>query len=156
MQKSDRVLTQWTGLIPQFELGNTNVSQASVGWHIAHSCLVINSIVGALKKSNPADYRWKFSLSYLYVTLRGSFPRGRGKAPERVIPMGEITPDMLNDLITKSLNALNEIPGLPKNVHFKHPLFGLLNKKSTIHFLQIHTNHHDKIIKDIISQTIKA
>ena len=150
MDKLTKAVTQITGLIPQHEINNPLVSQASVGWHIAHSCLVINSIVGALKKSNPADYRWKFSMPHLYVTIRGGFPRGRGKAPERVMPLGEISPETLHDLVSKSQNALAELPGLPKNAHFKHPLFGLLNKKSTIRFLEIHTHHHVKIINDIV------
>jgi hypothetical protein len=150
MDKLAQVVTQIAGFIPQYEINNSLVSKASVGWHIAHSCLVINSIVGALKKSNPADYRWKFSMSYLYVTIRGGFPRGRGKAPERVMPLGEINPETLRDLVSKSQNALAELPGLPKNVHFKHPFFGMLNRNATIRFLEIHTNHHVKIMKDII------
>lgn len=150
MEKLERVVTQITALIPQYEKSNANVSQASAGWHIAHSYLVINSIVAALKKSNPSDYRWKFSLPHLYVTLRGDFPRGKGKAPERVIPMGEINAEILEGLSTKTQNMLAEIEALEKNVHFKHPLFGLLNKKSTIRFLEIHTRHHLEIIRDII------
>lgn len=150
MDKLAQAVTQITGLIPQYEINNPLVSQASVGWHIAHSCLVINSIVGALKKSNPADYRWKFSMPYLYVTIRGGFPRGRGKAPERVMPLGEINTATLQELVKKSENALAELPGLPKNAHFKHPLFGLLNKKNTIRFLDIHTRHHVNIIRDIV------
>jgi hypothetical protein len=150
MEKIERAFAQISALVPRHETSNTNVSKASVGWHIAHCCLVINSIAGALKKSNPDDYRWKFSFPHFYVTLRGDFPRGKGKAPERVVPMGEINTETLQDLIIRSKSALAEIPGLPKNAHFKHPLFGLLNTKATIRFLEIHTRHHYKIIQDIL------
>jgi hypothetical protein len=150
MKKLSKALTEISGLVPQYELCNFSISKASVGWHIAHSCLVINSIAGALKKSDPSVYRRKFSFPFLYVSLIGSFPRGKGKAPERVVPVGEINPETLQTLISRSQSALSEIPGLAKNAHFKHPLFGLLNKKSTIRFLEIHTVHHYKIIRDII------
>ena len=36
------------------------------------------------------------------------------------------------------------------NAYFRHLIFGYLNKKRTIRFLQIHTAHHLKIIKDIL------
>ena len=36
------------------------------------------------------------------------------------------------------------------NAYFRHLIFGNLNKKRTIRFLQIHTAHHLKIIQDIL------
>jgi hypothetical protein len=150
MNKLIQAVNQLEAFIPKCEAINSSISQASVGWHIAHSCLVINSISGALKKSNPADYKWKFNLAHFYIRLRGNFPRGKGKAPERVVPREEITTEAFQKLFQQTKDVLGEIPGLDNNVHFKHPYFGLLNKKSTIHFLEIHTRHHLKIIKDIL------
>jgi hypothetical protein len=50
-------------------------------------------------------------------------------------------------LVTKNLESFND---LEKNSFFIHPLFKQLNKKQTIKFLKLHTNHHFKIIKDIL------
>ena len=50
-------------------------------------------------------------------------------------------------LVTKNLESFND---LEKNSFFIHPLFKQLNKKQTIKFLKLHTNHHLKIIKDIL------
>lgn len=150
MKILEQAVSKLASFNSQFESNNQAVSQASVGWHIAHSFLVINSIVTALKKSNPSDYKWKFSLPHLYVSIRGDFPRGRGKAPDRVVPREEINLQNLQQLADQTTQALAEIPSLPNNAHFKHPLFGLLNKKATIRFLEIHTRHHSKIIDDIL------
>lgn len=155
MKKLTQVIHSLTASAPHFEVCNKEISQASVGWHIVHSYLVITSIVTALKKSNPADYKWKFSLPHLYVSIRGDFPRGRGKAPERVVPREEINLQNLQQLADQTTKALAEIPSLPNNAHFKHPLFGLLNKKATIRFLEIHTRHHQKIIEDILRKREK-
>jgi hypothetical protein len=148
MNKLVQAVNQLEAFIPKYEADNKSISQAKVGWHIAHSCLVINSISGALKKSNPADYKWKFNLAHLYIRLRGNFPRGKAKAPERVVPKEEITAGGLELLILQAKNAIAELPALDRDVHFKHPYFGLLNKKSTIRFLEMHTRHHLKIIQD--------
>lgn len=152
MKKLTQVIQSLTASAPHFELSNKDISKASVGWHIAHSYLVITSIVTVLKKSNPADYKWKFSLPHLYVLIRGDFPRGQGKAPERVIPREEINTEVLQRYADQTTEALAELPSLPVNAHFKHPYFGLLNKKATIRFLEIHTKHHGKIIEDIIGK----
>lgn len=150
MKQLEEAVSLLTSFIPRYEISNTRVSQASAGWHIAHSLLVINSIVSALQKSDPADFKRSFSLPRLYVWFRGDIPRGRGKAPERVKPVGDITPEFLQELATKTRLALGELPKVQKNAHFKHPYFGMLNKKSTTWFLKIHTAHHNKIIQDIL------
>jgi hypothetical protein len=47
--------------LSNYEATNLQVSQSTVGWQIEHSLLTINGIVGAIQKSNPKDYNWKFS-----------------------------------------------------------------------------------------------
>ena len=44
---------------------------------------------------------------------------------------------------------------LHANSNFKHPYFGVLNLKMTKRFLEIHTNHHLKIIKEILQSNNK-
>ena len=46
-------------------------------------------------------------------------------------------------------NSLVDLETLNANSYFTHPYFGDLNLKKTIWFLNLHTNHHLKIIKDI-------
>jgi hypothetical protein len=49
----------------------------------------------------------------------------------------------------KIKNSLVDLETLNANSYFTHPYFGDLNLKKTIWFLNLHTNHHLKIIKDI-------
>ncbi len=129
---------------------NSTVSSSSVGWHIEHSLMVINSIVGALEKSNPTEYKWKLNKWRVIVLSFKRIPRGRGKAPKNVIPEVDITLDALKQSFEKTRQTIQKIENLKANNYFKHPYFGDLNLKPTTLFLSIHTNHHLKIIKDII------
>ena len=129
---------------------NITVSHASVGWHIEHSLMVISAIVGALEKSNPTEYKWKFNKWRMIVMGLKVIPRGRGKAPKNVIPEGEITLETLKQTFEKTRQTIQTIESLQSNNYFKHPYFGDLNLKPTTRFLALHTKHHLKIIKDII------
>ncbi len=41
---------------------------------------------------------------------------------------------------------------LPENVYFNHHVFGMLTKKQTLRFLEIHTKYHLKIVNDILKK----
>ncbi len=130
---------------------NTNVSAASVGWHIEHSLLVANGIISALKKSDPAQYKWQFNFPrFVVMTVLNKIPRGRGKAPESVRPKGDFTIESLKAKAEATIERLSELNGIDSNSNFKHPYFGQLNLKLAIQFIEIHTQHHLNIIDDIL------
>jgi hypothetical protein len=129
---------------------NTTVSKASVGWHIEHSLKVLTQIIDAVEKSDPEKYKWCFNLKSTLVLSFNKIPRGKGKAPKTVIPEVNITGDTLKHHVEKTRFMINKIENLHPNHYFKHPYFGDMNLKPTKKFLGIHTNHHLKIIKDII------
>ncbi len=126
------------------------VSLASVGWHVQHSLLVISQIITRMKGSDPAVYKWKFNLARSYVYLWGRIPRGRGKAPELVVPKGPINSEEISRHLLLARNAIGELPALHTNNFIKHPYFGELNLKQVQTFLIIHTQHHLKIIEDVL------
>ncbi len=130
---------------------NLKVSQATVSWQIDHCLKVINSVCEALKSSNPEEYKWKFNHIRTLIFFKGSIPRGKVKAPKTVQSYDTITLENLNDQIVITKILLQEIKQLPAKSNFTHPFFGVLNLKQTVKFLNLHTNHHVKIIKDIIS-----
>ena len=127
------------------------VSSQNVGWHIQHSLLVINQIIIALEQSKPKEYKWKFNFWRLVVMGRNKIPRGKGKAPSRVIPRETITKELLESTINDTKNRINHLDGLERNHFFTHPFFGDLNLKPTVQFINLHTQHHIDIIRDVLS-----
>lgn len=150
MKKLLLLLTQLENNIANASITNTNISQASIGWHIEHTLLVINKVVEALEKSNPADYKSKFSFFKIIIFITKKIPRGKVKAPKHVQPTNNYTTESLTKHIQLAQAAINKITLLQPNNYFDHPIFGKLNLKKTIPFLNIHTQHHLNIINDII------
>lgn len=129
---------------------NLDISMVDVAWHIDHSLKVVNGVCNALINSDPEIYNKNFNVTRLMSFTFGFMPRGRGKASEAVMPPDEIkTEDILLQLKTVK-EKLTEIVVLESNSNFNHPVFGQLNKGQTKRFLEIHTEHHIKIIKDIL------
>lgn len=137
--------------LDHFNKTNTEVSEKGVDWHLDHTLRVINGISGILIESKPEDYKWKFNFYKTAILLKGSIPRGKGKAPKRVVATSEIIKTDVVNQIEIAKNLLPQLKKLPKKSNFNHPYFGMLNLKETQKFLKIHTNHHLKIINDIIA-----
>lgn len=150
MEKLNNLINELEQHILFLDKTNASVSKASVGWHIEHSLKVLTQIIDAIEKSDPNTYKWRFNLIGTLVLSFNKIPRGKGKAPKTVIPEGNITHDTLKHHVEKTRLAINKIENLHPNHYFKHPYFGDMNLKPTKKFLSIHTNHHLKIIKDII------
>lgn len=130
---------------------NVKISKASVGWHLDHSLKVINSVYGVLKSSNPGDYKPEFNGLRLFTFTLGFFPRGKAKSPKRVLPPEIIVKEDIENQLEKAIENMSMVASLEDNQFFTHPLFTQLNKKQTLKFLRLHTNHHIKIVKDILS-----
>jgi hypothetical protein len=127
-----------------------SISNSSVGWHIEHSLKVIIQVAQALEKSNPDTYKWQFNTNKFLIFIINRIPRGKAKAPKVVVPEGDVTTEALTQSFEKVRIATTKFEKLKPNNYFKHPYLGNLNLKSTTKFLSIHTNHHFKIINDII------
>ena len=149
-EKLNLVLKTLESHIENHSITNTKISNGNVAWHLDHSLKVINSVITTVQSSDPKTYKNNFSfLGKLFFTL-GFFPRGKAKAPKYVRPPEVI---LKEDLISQTELAKNNakiIAGLDKNAYFKHPLFGNVNTTRIYKFLLLHTNHHLKIINDIL------
>lgn len=151
MYQLERLLNELESYIPVYDKENTLVSASTVGWQIAHSFLVINEVVGQIKKSNPKNYKWKFNKNrFLAQTILRKIPRGRVRAPKEVQPFEEINLKHLRSQLETTRNNVAGLQLLEAKKYFTHPFMGDLNLKTTIDFLALHTKHHLKIIKDML------
>ncbi len=149
-KSSNNYINQIEHFIPKYEFENPKVSKASIGWHLDHSLKVINNVIGSLQNSDPAEYQNNFSfLGKVFFTL-GFFPRGKAKAPTHVLPAEHVTKADLLSQLEKAKTNIETIKNLNQNGYFKHPMFGHVNTKRVNRFLMLHTNHHLKIIRDIL------
>ncbi|MEM5563653.1 DUF1569 domain-containing protein [Psychroserpens sp. AS72] len=150
--KINSLLNNLEAHIENHTVSNPKISKSDVAWHIDHSLKVINRVCETLQSSDPETYKNNFSfLGKVFFTL-GFFPRGKAKAPKYVIPPETISKEDLISQILLAKTNVNSIASLDKNAYFKHPLFGNVNSSRIYRFLELHTNHHLKIIGDIVGK----
>ena len=150
MNKLNSLLDKFEAQITNYSKFNQTISEGNVGWHIVHSCLVISSVCTVVCKSDPTAYIKRFSFKAFIVLLLNSFPRGKAKAPSFTMPSQELSLASILQSIQASRNSIEALTKADKNQYFTHPIFGDLNTGQTFKFLGVHTNHHLKIIKDIL------
>ena len=129
---------------------NDVVSKSDVAWQIDHSLKVLNLVSDSIINSNPEDYKWRFNKWRLLFFTLGYIPRGKGRAPKIVKPPEIISLDDLKAQLQLAYKNVDGLKPLHKNANFTHFIFGQLNRDKTIQFLKLHTNHHLKIIRDIL------
>jgi hypothetical protein len=66
------------------------------------------------------------------------------------MPSEELSPTSILKSIQAARASIEALSKADKNQYFTHPIFGDLNTGQTFKFLGVHTNHHLKIIKDIL------
>ncbi len=150
MKPLHHILLQLENHIPNLDKTNSKVSNSTVGWQIDHCLLVINGIIEQLEISNPKEYQPKWNFPKFMVFTTGKIPRGKAKAPKVVIPTQVATQEELKAKLEVAKNNILKLNSFSENSFFKHPFFKDLNVKQTEKFLVIHTQHHLKIIQDIL------
>lgn len=138
--------------IAQREVSNPEVSQANVAWHLDHSLKVINAMSDSLIGSDPSAYEGNFNLVRNVVFTTGIIPRGAGKAPDEVKPPEVVLLEDLQRQLEIAQAKLMSLDDLEENSNYEHPVFGLLDRDQALYAIEIHTNHHLKIIKDILDE----
>jgi hypothetical protein len=66
------------------------------------------------------------------------------------MPPEIVSKDAIITQLALAKENIHKIENLDKNVFFKHPMFGNVNKKRVLPFLKAHKNHHLKIVKSIL------
>jgi hypothetical protein len=138
--------------LPHHQAAAPDVSKASVGWHLFHSLKVIASVSKALSLSDPENYQPQENAMRNQVFATGQLKRGVAQAPKSALPPESFSEEEIRNIMAKATEKLEIVQSLPDNAFFTHPSFGNLNKADTLRFLEIHTNHHLAIIRDIVDQ----
>jgi hypothetical protein len=149
IDKNEALLKQLESYLDLHQKLNDSISGETIGWHMAHSCMVINTITNAIVHSNPAKAKPVFSATFYWFLLTNHIPRGKAKAPNIVIPKQSITQEQIEQEIELAKANLQTLASTQKQKYFTHPIFGDLNVPKTLRFFIVHTNHHLKIIRDI-------
>ena len=150
MSTLDELLNEAESQIPNFETIKPSVSRVPVAWQLHHLLSVIIRVSEILAKSDPKEYKANFNLSRTVIFLMGKIPRGAGKSPKAVNKLEPISKKEIEELIVEARTLTLKHHQLDSRANFPHPIFGLLTKKQSLYFLEIHTKHHLKIIQDIL------
>ncbi len=148
----DSQLLEIEGYFDQRAIKNEAVSQAAIAWHLDHMLKTINRISENLLRSDPNAYIPKFNMQRIVVHTSGIIPRGAAQSPPSVRPPDVVLLDSLTVQLQKARQNLIDISGLDENAFFAHPVFDHLDRDQSRRFLEIHTNHHLKIIQDILGE----
>ncbi|MBT8259368.1 MAG: DUF1569 domain-containing protein [Bacteroidia bacterium] len=146
----DSYLHELESYIEQRDAINIEVSQADVAWHLDHMLKTINQIYLALEESNPDEFDSSFSMIRTASLSLNYIPRGRAQSPQSVRPPENILTEDIFSQLEEVRRNVKKFPELYKGAYFDHPVFGHLKRSHSMRFLQVHTNHHLKIIKDIL------
>ncbi|MEK9559140.1 MAG: DUF1569 domain-containing protein [Flavobacteriaceae bacterium] len=130
------------------EKSSIEVSKATVGWHIAHSYLVIiKSCENLLSNTNRPSKNRKWLRQEVFFLLR-KIPRNKIEAPEFVVPIDDNEKE-IKRLYDQAMSLLLQIKQ-HSGGYLSHPFLGPIKSGRVPLFLRIHTAHHLQIIREII------
>ncbi len=133
------------------------VSAWTVGDHLEHLLRAHLAILQTIEKhiySEPEKGK-RLNIFGRMVLWFGYFPTGFGNAPNLSTPKGCSKSD-LSDFFTEfeaTCERLKQkIPALTKSYYaFPHPFFGQMSVKQWLRLIEVHTQHHLRIIESILS-----
>jgi hypothetical protein len=126
------------------------VSSVPISWQLHHSLFVIIGISKVLLKSDPKEYKKDFNIRRNLILTINKIPRGKGKSPDIANKVEVIEKEEIQDLLIKANEIILKHDSLADKSFYKHHYFGVMNKYQSLKFLTIHTEHHLKIIRDIL------
>ena len=150
LDKMNTYLDEVEAAINHSTLRDARVSQADVAWQLDHLLKVCLSVGKTLKNSDPATFKPSSSMKRRIVFTTGKIPRGKAKAPSYVRPPELVSEEDLRSQLLQARALMDEVAQLAEGKYIDHPIFGHLHRNDAVKFLCIHTNHHLKIVRDIV------
>lgn len=125
------------------------ISDWSVGRHVEHCALAASSIARALLASDSQPPGGPTAAGWI-VLLAGRIPRGRGRAPQAVVPVTERAPAELHARLDEAAALTERARRADPAAWFRHFGLGVLRRDRALRFLDIHHRHHLRIVRDIL------
>lgn len=147
MNRTSRIIS----CIGLLDRSRSEVSHWTVGQHVLHVLMSANGIIDSLHASPRGQGRERLSLLKFASLTFSHIPRGKAKAPDVVRPQDVVTEHMVRDAYSAFQQRLPGIKDIAKDHWFRHPVFGDLLRDNALRFIEVHSHHHSKIIKDIVS-----
>jgi hypothetical protein len=134
---------------------NTAVSGWSILEHLDHLTIVNAAIIGRINAllAEPAAASGGMNDLGVKIFAAGEIPRGLGKSPEFALPKNTSSDDLhacaeeACDAMRKLKIRLSEIE--TSQSRGAHPVLGTLTACEWLRFMEIHTQHHLKIVREI-------
>ena len=137
------------------------ISKWSVKDHLEHLSITNGSTVKWLERARDGDPELdtggRPSMLGRVVLLFGAFPRGRGKAPEGTRPQGTNHAE-LSERLRRTRDRVEGLEGSLAQLQASratrnHFAFGGLNTTQWLQFAVLHTEHRQKIIREVLEAT---
>jgi hypothetical protein len=128
------------------------VSAWSIAEQVDHSLKVLGTVFRLIARDEESPGRLRMA-GRLALGL-GWFPRGVGKSPRSVLPV--VAPAReLAAAVGLRRAELAALAGEPARLAsrrriYRHPYFGVLTAAEAVRFAAVHTEHHAKIVRDVI------
>lgn len=129
---------------------NPEVSKVNVAWHLDHMLKTVNQICKALETSDPSAFKASRNLMRNILLALNYIPRGKAQSPAKVRPPEIIHADDIQSQLDEARQKVSKVFELDRKAHFAHPVFGTIAHGQALRFIEVHTNHHLKIVRDII------
>lgn len=152
MDLTDFSMDAFRELLDHAAIRETDVSQWSVGMHVHHACRASTGIAKALERSEPPVPPLEENERRDELLSTGRIPRGAAEAPEIALPQEGIAGDDLAEQIARCEEALARALALPTDRWFRHFALGVLDRDSSLRFIEVHHRHHLGIIRDILKK----
>ncbi len=132
------------------------VSKWSIGEHVEHCAIALAGTGERFEtalRTGPVAVPGGPSLVGKIILWSGFIPRGKGKAPQAVLPQ-KIDRHRIREALAKERQRWSDLkPDIgvlqASGWRFSHPIFGPLTPLQWLRFNEIHLHHHRKVIEDI-------
>jgi hypothetical protein len=150
VEKLNGQLTELDNFTNSALVGRDSISKWSVGQHIEHSLIAISGMILALRKEHPGTGSRAANLYRDTVMQSKEFPRGAIEAPAISRPSDNPSQEFLARLILKTRNRLGNPLAISEKATLIHPIMDVMYRNEALEFMTIHTEHHLKIIREIL------